>query len=455
MTPPPAESVAAMIRPAPKPPDSKVNRDLLRVMDGAGPGYWLLLLIAAGSVGAAGAVWFYQVYKGLGIAGYAHPVFWGAYIVTFVFWVGIAHAGTLISAILFLFRAKWRNAINRSAEAMTVMAVLTAAQFLGIHVGRMWKSYFILPYPNQRGLWVNFKSPLLWDTVAISTYATISILFLFVGLIPDLAIARDRFSGWRKLLYTLLAGGWQGTSRQWKAHNRTVLHLSGLATPLVLSVHSVVSWDFAISIVPGWHATIFAPYFVAGAIFSGFAMVLTVMIPVRRIFGLEEYITDYHFENMSRFILLTSIIVGYAYLAEYYVAWYSGVEAEQSAFWLRAFGPYWISTWVMIIFNGVLPQLLWISKLRTNVPFLFVLSVLINIGMWFERYVIIIGGLSREYDPAVWGVYTPNAAELTIVAGSFGFFAMLFLIFIKLFPVIAISEIKELVIHEKIHGGGH
>ena len=455
MTPPPAESVAAMIRPAPKPPDSKVNRDLLRVMDGAGPGYWLLLLIAAGSVGAAGAVWFYQVYKGLGIAGYAHPVFWGAYIVTFVFWVGIAHAGTLISAILFLFRAKWRNAINRSAEAMTVMAVLTAAQFLGIHVGRMWKSYFILPYPNQRGLWVNFKSPLLWDTVAISTYATISILFLFVGLIPDLAIARDRFSGWRKLLYTLLAGGWQGTSRQWKAHNRTVLHLSGLATPLVLSVHSVVSWDFAISIVPGWHATIFAPYFVAGAIFSGFAMVLTVMIPVRRIFGLEEYITDYHFENMSRFILLTSIIVGYAYLAEYYVAWYSGVEAEQSAFWLRAFGPYWISTWVMIIFNGVLPQLLWISKLRTNVPFLFVLSVLINIGMWFERYVIIIGGLSREYDPAVWGVYTPNAAELTIVAGSFGLFAMLFLIFIKLFPVIAISEIKELVIHEKVHGGGH
>ncbi len=455
MTPPPAESVAAMIRPAPKPPDSKVNRDLLRVMDGAGPGYWLLLLIAAGSVGAAGAVWFYQVYKGLGIAGYAHPVFWGAYIVTFVFWVGIAHAGTLISAILFLFRAKWRNAINRSAEAMTVMAVLTAAQFLGIHVGRMWKSYFILPYPNQRGLWVNFKSPLLWDTVAISTYATISILFLFVGLIPDLAIARDRFSGWRKLLYTLLAGGWQGTSRQWKAHNRTVLHLSGLATPLVLSVHSVVSWDFAISIVPGWHATIFAPYFVAGAIFSGFAMVLTVMIPVRRIFGLEEYITDYHFENMSKFILLTSIIVGYAYMAEYYVAWYSGVEAEQSAFWLRAFGPYWISTWVMIIFNGVLPQLLWISKLRTNVPFLFVLSVLINIGMWFERYVIIIGGLSREYDPAVWGVYTPNAAELTIVAGSFGFFAMLFLIFIKLFPVIAISEIKELVIHEKIHGGGH
>ena len=300
----------------------------------------------------AGGIWVYQVYKGLGIAGYAHPVFWGVYIVTFVFWVGIAHAGTLISAILFLFRAKWRNAINRGAEAMTVFAVLTAAQFLGIHVGRIWKSYFILPYPNQRGLWVNFKSPLLWDTFAIGTYATISILFLYVGLIPDIAIARDRATGWKKAISTRFSrsAGW-GPPSQWKAHNRSVLHLSGLATPLVLSVHSVVSWDFAMALVPGWHTTIFAPYFVAGAIFSGFAMVLTLMIPVRRIFGLEAYITDYHFDNMSRFILLTSIICGYAYASEYFISWYSGVEPEQTAFWLRAFGPYWISTWVMIIFN--------------------------------------------------------------------------------------------------------
>ena len=304
---------------------------------------------------AAGGVWIYQVYKGLGIAGYAHPIFWGAYIVTFVFWVGIAHAGTLISAILYLFRAKWRNAINRSAEAMTIFAVLTAAQFLGIHVGRIWKSYFILPYPNQRALWVNFKSPLLWDTFAITTYATTSMVFFYVGLIPDLAIARDRSTGWRRALYAVLSLGWQGTSRQWKSHSRAVLHLSGLATPLVLSVHSVVSWDFAMSIVPGWHATIFAPYFVAGAIFSGFAMVLTMMIPVRRIFGLEEYITDYHFENMARFLLLTSIIVGYAYMSEYFIAWYSGVETEQTAFWKRAFGPYWISTWIMIICNARLP----------------------------------------------------------------------------------------------------
>jgi len=455
MTPPPAASVAAMIRPAPRIKESATNRDMLAVMDGAPLGYWLLLLLSASAMMMAGAIWVYQVYKGLGIAGYAHPIFWGVYIVTFVFWVGIAHAGTLISAILFLFRAKWRNAINRGAEAMTVFAVLTAAQFLGIHVGRMWKSYFILPYPNQRALWVNFKSPLLWDTFAITTYATISILFLFVGLIPDFAIARDRSTGWKKVLYTVLALGWQGTSHQWKSHNRSVLHLSGLATPLVLSVHSVVSWDFAVAIVPGWHTTIFAPYFVAGAIFSGFAMVLTLMIPVRRIFKLEAYITAYHFENMSRFILLTSIIVGYAYMSEYFIAWYSGVEPEQTAFWLRAFGPYWISTWVMIICNAALPQLLWFPKLRVNVPFLFVLSVFINIGMWFERYVIIITGLSREYDPATWGVFIPSWPEMGILAGSFGFFCTFFLIFLKLFPIVAIAEMKEIAIHEKAHSADH
>jgi molybdopterin-containing oxidoreductase family membrane subunit len=451
MTPPPALSVAEPLE-APGPVDSKINRDLLAVMEGVSPGYFLLLGATILSVTAAALTWIYQIYIGLGLAGYTHPLFWGVYIVTFVFWVGIAHAGTLISAILYLFRAKWRNAINRSAEAMTVMAVMTAGQFLGIHVGRIWKAYFILPYPNQRGLWVNFRSPLEWDTFAISTYATISIVFLYIGL-----IARDRAAGWRRLLYTALALGWQGTARQWKAHTRSVLHLSGLATPLVLSVHSVVSWDFAMSIVPGWHATIFAPYFVAGAIFSGFAMVLTVMIPVRRVFGLEEYITDYHFENMARFILLTSWIVGYAYATEYFVAWYSGVEPEQTSFWLRAFGPYWFSTWTMIVCNVVFPQLFWFKKLRTHVPTLFVVSTFVNIGMWFERYVIIITGLSREYDPAVWGVYTPRWAELTIFTGSFAFFAMLFLLFLKLLPVIAISEVKEIAIHERAHAahGAH
>jgi molybdopterin-containing oxidoreductase family membrane subunit len=453
MTAPPAEAIAPGMTPVAAPADSKINRDLLGAMEKISL-KWLAL------VGLAFLGWFqaavtlaWQTYEGLGVAGYSHPIFWGVYIVTFVFWVGIAHAGTLISAILYLFRSKWRNAINRSAEAMTVFAVMTAGLFPLIHMGRIWKFYFLLPYPNQRGLWVNFKSPLLWDVFAVGTYATISIVFLYVGLIPDLAIARDRSTGWRKVLYTILALGWQGTSKQWKSHNRTVLHLSGLATPLVLSVHSVVSWDFAVSIVPGWHATIFAPYFVAGAIFSGFAMVLTVMIPVRRIYGLEGYITPYHFENMSRFILLTSLIVGYAYCCEYFIAWYSGVEFERTAFFMRAFGPYWISTWIMIICNAVIPQLLWFKKLRTSVPFLFVLSVLINLGMWFERYVIIVGSLSREFETAVWGLYIPTAAELSILAGSFCWFGFFFLVFLKFFPVVAIFEVKELAIHEKEHPG--
>jgi len=458
MAPPSAGSIAAMIRPTPIAKDSETNADCLRVfMERPGGGWLLLVLACLATMGAAGAVWLYQIYKGLGIAGYSHPIFWGAYIVTFVFWVGIAHAGTLISAILYLFRAKWRNAINRSAEAMTIFAVFTAQLFLGIHVGRIWKAYFILPYPNQRGLWVNFKSPLLWDTFAISTYTLISIIFFYVGLLPDLAIARDRSTGWRKVLYGALSLGWQGTTRQWKSHTRAVLHLSGLATPLVLSVHSVVSWDFAMSIVPGWHATIFAPYFVAGAIFSGFAMVLTVMIPVRRIFGLEHIITEYHFDNMCRFLLLTSWIVGYAYAIEYFIAWYSGVEAERASFWLRAFGPYWVSTWIMISCNAFVPQIFWSKWCRTTPWVIFIAATLINIGMWFERYVIIITGLSREYDPAVWGHYTPHPYELTIVAGSFAFFSVAFLIFLKLLPVIPISEVKELEIHAKdpAHGGAH
>ncbi len=457
MTPPPsAGSIAARMQPVADVGDSATNRDVMRVfMERPGGGWLLLVLTCLATLGAAGAVWLYQIYKGLGIAGYSHPVFWGAYIVTFVFWVGIAHAGTLISAILLLFRAKWRNAINRSAEAMTVFAVFTAQLFLGIHVGRIWKAYFILPYPNQRGLWVNFKSPLLWDTFAISTYTLVSIIFFYVGLLPDLAAARDRTTGWRRVLYGALCLGWQGTSVQWKAHTRTSLHLSGLATPLVLSVHSVVSWDFAMSIVPGWHATIFAPYFVAGAIFSGFAMVLTVMIPVRRIFGLEHIITEYHFDNMCRFLLLTSMIVGYAYAIEYFIAWYSGVDAEKASFWLRAFGPYWVSTWIMIICNGVVPQIFWWKKCRVTPWIIFVAATLINIGMWFERYVIIITGLSREYDPAVWGNYTPHPYELTIVAGSFAFFSVAFLIFLKLFPVIPMFEVKELEIHARDHEGAH
>ncbi len=454
MTPPAA--AAPPMNAGAVPQDSQANVDIMNVITRGVSAPWLIILgLALLGVAQAAGTLAYQTYYGLGIAGYQAPVFWAVYIVTFVFWIGIGHAGTLISAILFLFRAKWRNAINRGAEAMTVFAVLTAALFPLIHIGRLWKFYFLIPYPNQRGLWVNFKSPLLWDVFAVNTYMTISIVFFFVGLIPDFAIARDRTTGVRKFIYTILALGWQGKSGQWKAHNRTVLHLSGLATPLVLSVHSVVSWDFAMSIVPGWHATIFAPYFVAGAVFGGFAMVMVVMIPVRRIYGLEEYINDYHFENMSRFILLTSNICGYAYAMEYFIAWYSNVEFEQTSFYLRAFGPYWFSTWCMIIFNVVFPQLLWFKKLRTNIPFLFVLCFFINLGMWFERYVIIITSLSREFIPAAWGLYIPSAAELSVLAGSFCWFSMFFILFLKGGPIIAIGEIKELIIHEKAHGGAH
>jgi molybdopterin-containing oxidoreductase family membrane subunit len=440
-----------------RPRDSQANVDIMAVTKGF-HWPWLLAFLASvsGVLMALGAL-VYQTYYGLGVAGYQAPVFWGVYIITFVFWIGIGHAGTLISAILFLFRAKWRNAINRGAETMTVFAVLTAALFPLIHIGRLWKFYFLLPYPNQRYLWVNFKSPLLWDVFAINTYLTISVLFFIVGLIPDIAIARDRAVGWKKAVYTVIAAGWQGSGKQWKAHNRTILHLSGIATPLVLSVHSIVSWDFAMSIVPGWHATIFAPYFVAGAIFGGFAMVVVVMVPVRRIFRLERYITDYHFDNMSKFILFTSLICAYAYAAEYFIAWYSGVEPEQTSFWQRAFGPYWVSTWCMITFNVIMPQLLWIKRLRTNIPFLFVLCFFINLGMWFERYVIIITSLSREYIPAMWGIYIPSTVELMVLSGSFCWFSMFFLLFLKMFPIIAITEVKELSIHARdhAHGGTH
>ena len=453
--PPPATAVADMIRPAVPPRDSRINRDILAVTKGVSWPYFALLALAIAGVVQAALTLAYQTYFGLGVAGYQAPVFWGVYIITFVFWIGIGHAGTLISAILFLFRAKWRNSINRGAEAMTVFAVLTAALFPLIHIGRLWKFYFLLPYPNQRALWVNFKSPLLWDVFAVNTYMTISIVFFYVGLIPDIAIARDRSTGIKKLVYTILSLGWQGTSSQWKAHNRTVLHLSGLSTPLVLSVHSVVSWDFAMSVIPGWHATIFAPYFVAGAIFGGFAMVLNVLIPVRRIYGLERYITDYHFENMARFILFTSLIVGYAYGMEYFIAWYSGVQFEQTSFWLRLFGPYWLSTWIMVFCNCMFPQLLWFKRLRTNVAFLFVTGFIVNIGMWFERYVIIITSLSRDFIPAAWGVYIPSAVELSVLVGSFCWFSMFFLLFLKIFPVIAISEVKELAIHDRAHGEAH
>jgi molybdopterin-containing oxidoreductase family membrane subunit len=433
----------------------EVTRDVVNTLGTAGKGYFLLL---AGAVGLflVGIVTFVFLLKdGLGLAGYTPPVFWSVYITTFVFWVGIGHAGTLISAILFLFRSPWRTAVYRATEAMTVFAVMTAGLFPIIHIGRQWFFYWLLPYPNQRFLWPNFKSPLVWDVFAISTYLTVSTTFLCVGLVPDIAAARDMMTGWRKKVYSVFSLGWKGTADQWRHYTRAYLYLAALATPLVLSVHSVVSWDFAMSIIPGWHGTIFAPYFVAGAIYSGVGMVLTLMIPLRKALKLEHMITDYHFDNLAKLTLLTGSILFYAYVMEYFIGWYSGNIFEQTTFWRRAFGPMWWAGWTMIICNAFVSQLFWFKKVRTNLTALFVVSIFINIGMWFERYVIIVSSLGNDYIPYAWAVLTPTWADWGILAGSFGWFSMWFLLFARTFPVVAIQEIKEQIPMPRLRKGGH
>jgi Ni/Fe-hydrogenase subunit HybB-like protein len=423
----------------------QVNRDILRILSRPGKGWWALFLLSLGGVGLFFGAWFYQIVTGIGVSGLMSPVGWGVYITTFVFWVGIAHSGTLISAILFLFRAPWRQSIYRAAEAMTVFAVMTAGLFPLIHLGRVWHGYWLIPYPNERFLWPNFRSPLLWDVFAVTTYFTVSAVFFYLGTLPDVAAARDQASGWRKKLYTVVALGWRGTDREWHHFGKAYVFLAAFATPLVLSVHSVVSWDFAMSIVPGWHATIFAPYFVAGAIFSGVAMVITLTVPLRKIFKLEAYLTVRHFDAMAKLILLTSLIVLYAYLTEFFMAWYSGEEVERSSFWNRLFGPYWWATWIMLVCNGLVPILLWFRRVRHSIPALFVISLFINIGMWFERFVIIVTSLSHEYMPFAWGLYRPSVTEMAIVAGSFGWFFFWFLLFTRILPPVAIAELKEVL----------
>jgi Ni/Fe-hydrogenase subunit HybB-like protein len=434
---------------------AEVTRDVVATLGPASRGY-VLLLLGAVSIFLIGILTFLILIKdGLGHAGYNPPVFWSVYITTFVFWVGIGHAGTLISAILFLFRSPWRTAVYRSTEAMTVFAVMTAGLFPIIHIGRQWIFYWLLPYPNQRYLWPNFKSPLIWDVFAISTYLTVSTTFLVFGLLPDLAAVRDKVSGWRKTIYTWTAAGWQGTDNQWRHYSRAYLYLAALATPLVLSVHSVVSWDFASSIVPGWHGTIFAPYFVAGAIYSGIGMVLTLIIPLRRALRIEHMITEYHFDNLAKLTLLTGSILLYAYAMEYFIAWYSGNTFEQATFFRRAFGPMWWAGWTMIICNAFVSQLLWFRKIRVNITALFVISIFINIGMWFERYVIIVSSLSNDYLPWAWDQMNPTWADWGILAGSFGWFGMWFLLFAKNFPIVAIQEIKEMIPMPRMRGGHH
>ena len=387
---------------------------------------------------------FWEVYWGIGVWGINRTIGWGWDITNFVWWVGIGHAGTLISAILLLFRQGWRTGVNRAAEAMTIFAVMCAGQFPIFHMGRGWDAFYVLPYPNSRGpLWPNFNSALLWDVFAISTYFTVSLLFWYSGLVPDFATIRDRAkTNLRKRLYGLASFGWTGTAKNWQRHEALSLVLAGLSTPLVLSVHTIVSFDFATSVIPGWHTTIFPPYFVAGAIFSGFAMVQTLLIMVRKIFKLEEYITLAHIERMNKVIVLTGSIVGVAYLTELFMAWYSGVEYEQAAFQWRILGPYWWSYWAMMSCNVISPQFFWFKKLRRNVPFTFIMSIVVNIGMWFERFVIIVTSLYRDYIPGSWSYYSPTWPEVGFYLGTFGLFFTCFFLFAKYFPVIAIAEIK-------------
>jgi molybdopterin-containing oxidoreductase family membrane subunit len=425
-------------------PYKDINRDILRSLEKPSIKWLMLLGMAIGCVVVGGYCFSIQLRQGMGVAGLNHPVGWGVYITDFVFWIGIGHAGTLISAILFLFRARWRNAIFRSAEAMTIFAVMTALLFPVIHIGRAWLFWWLVPYPNQRELWVNFRSPLLWDVFAVSTYFSVSSLFFCLGLIPDIAAIRDRAKGLRKKIYGMLSVGWDSSSWQWRHYMAGYGFFAALATPLVLSVHSVVSWDFAVSIVPGWHSTIFAPYFVAGAVFSGMAMVMTILIPFRKIFNIEKYLTIWHFDMMSRLVLLTSSIVGYSYLTEYFIAWYSDDVFEQFIFWERGFGAYALPFWLMIFCNVVAPLPLWSKKVRHNLTFVFVITIFINIGMWFERFNIIVSSLTQDYDPFAWGWYKPTMIEMGITLGSFGWFFMWFFLFIRFFPSLAITEMKEI-----------
>lgn len=396
------------------------------------------------------------VATGMGLLGVNSPVNWGTMIVTFVFWIGIGHAGTLISAILFLFRQKWRTSVARSAEAMTVFAVMTAGIFPLIHTGRPWLDFWLLPYPNQRGpLWVNFRSPLLWDVFAVSTYATVSTVFWFIGIVPDFATVRDRAkSKVRRLIYGILSLGWRGTARDWSQWEMLTLILAGLATPLVLSVHTIVSFDFAVSMLPGWHTTIFPPYFVAGAIFSGFGMVVTLLTLVRIGFPqFKDYITIDHLEVMNKIIMTTGMMVGYAYGSEFFIAWYSGNPFEQYAFINRAFGPYWWSYWIMVSCNVIFPQLFWFKKVRRSVPVMFVISILVNVGMWFERFVITVTSLHRDFLPSSWGMYEWSYFDAAILIGSFGMFLTLFLLYLRVIPAISIAEVKPVLFVGK--KGGH
>jgi Ni/Fe-hydrogenase subunit HybB-like protein len=428
-----------------------VSNDIARPIEGkANKQWWIVFTISLiAMLWGVGCI-MYTIGVGIGTWGLNKTVGWAWDITNFVWWVGIGHAGTLISAVLLLFRQKWRMAINRSAEAMTIFAVICAALFPGIHMGRIWMAYWVLPLPNQFGsLWVNFNSPLLWDVFAISTYFSVSLVFWYIGLIPDFATIRDRAARAARpishAVYSIMSFGWSGNARAWHRFEEISLVLAGLATPLVLSVHTIVSMDFATSVIPGWHTTIFPPYFVAGAIFSGFAMVQTLMLVMRKVVNLEEYITINHVELMNKIIMLTGSIVGVAYITELFMSWYSGVEYEQYAFLNRATGPYWWAYWAMMSCNVISPQVFWSKKLRRNVTFTFFLSIVVNIGMWFERFVIIVTSLHRDYLPSSWIMFYPSWVDIGIFIGTLGIFFTFFLLYARTFPVLPIAEVKSIL----------
>lgn len=428
-----------------------ITTDIARPVEGKANKYWWILFSLSTVLMLWGFICMaYTIGTGIGVWGLNKTVDWAWDITNFVWWIGIGHAGTLISAVLLLFRQKWRMAINRSAEAMTIFGVAQAALFPLIHMGRPWLAYWVFPIPNQFGsLWVNFNSPLLWDVFAISTYFSVSVVFWYIGLIPDFAMIRDRMNKnitpMRKRLYTILAFGWSGKAKHWQRFEEVSLVLAGLATPLVFSVHSIVSMDFATSIIPGWHTTIFPPYFVLGALFSGFAMVETLLIIMRKVVNMEAYITIKHIEYMNVIILFTGSLVGVAYITELFIAWYSGVEFEQYAFLNRATGPYWWAYASMMTCNVVIPQLYWIYKIRTSFVATFILSIFVNIGMWFERFVIIVTSLHRDFLPSSWTMFSPSFVDIGIFLGTIGFFFVLFLLYSRTFPVIAQAEIKSIL----------
>jgi len=427
-----------------------VTHNVSDIVEAPTPKWWFLSLCITVPIALMGLVCIiYQISNGVGVWGENHPNGWAWDITNFVFWIGIGHAGTLISAVLFLTRQKWRTSINRAAEAMTLFAVVCAGIFPAIHVGRVWYAWFLAPIPNTNAIWPNFRSPLLWDVFAVSTYFSVSVLFWFVGLIPDLATLRDRAkSRVAQVIYGALALGWRGGNRQWRHYEMAYLLLAGLSTPLVLSVHSIVSFDFATSVMPGWHTTIFPPYFVAGAIFGGFAMVLTIMLPASRIFPqINDMITRNHVDKMAKIILLTGTIVGYAYLMELFVAWYGANKFESFTFFTARAnfdgkGWYQWSYWIMMFCNVISPQIFWFKSMRTNYIVVFIVCQFVNVGMWFERFTIIVTSLAQDFLPSSWGHYSPSTTEILTFVGTFGIFLTLFLLFMRFLPMIAISEVK-------------